>query len=425
MAPERNTSNVTAKSPEAGIVAMAVNLRPPDELLPVPGVRVGSACAGIKQTERDDIALFHFVSGTQIAGVYTQSHFAAAPVLLARARQSQSRAWVVNSGNANAATGEVGGEDAQAVCAQAGRLLRVSAEQVQPFSTGVIGERLPVEKMNSALHQASASLIDTGWLAAAQAIMTTDTLPKGVSARIVVGGVNVTITGIAKGSGMIKPNMATMLAYMACDACVGDGVADMLVRDAVAHSFNRITVDGDTSTNDCFMLACSGQAGNPVIDGRGHPDYATLAAAITELATSLAQNLVRDGEGATKFVTVHVAGAASAEDCLAIAYTVAESPLVKTALFAGDANWGRFCMAIGRAPVAELDANQVQLWLDDVQVAENGLMSSSYTEADGAAVLAQDEFTISIRVGPGTAQETVWTTDLSYDYVRINAEYRT
>ena len=255
--------------------------------------------------------------------------------------------------------------------------------------------------------------------------MTTDTVAKGISRQVQLDGKTITITGIAKGSGMIKPNMATMLAYVACDAKVAPGVADTLIRDAVEHSFNRITVDGDTSTNDCFMLACTGVADNAPITGTDHRDYAPLSAALTEVATILAQSLVRDGEGATKFVTVRVKGGRNADDCLAVAYTIAESPLVKTALFAGDANWGRFCMAIGRAPVDGLDATRVQLWLDDVQVAAQGLMCDSYAEEQGAAVLAQDEFTVTVDLGSGSAEETVWTTDLSYEYVRINAEYRT
>ena len=404
---------------------MAVNLKPIEAILPIAGIRVGTANAGIKQTERQDIALFDFVEGTQVAGVYTQSHFAAAPVLLARERQSTSRSWVVNSGNANAATGDVGVQDAQGVCAHAARLLQLPQEEVQPFSTGVIGERLPVAKMNKALDEASADLRSDGWADAAVAIMTTDTLPKGGSRQLHLGDVVVTISGIAKGSGMIKPNMATMLAYVGCDATVGPGVADMLIRDAVAHSFNRITVDGDTSTNDCFMLACTGQSNHECIDSREHPFYSPLSAAITELAKVLAQSLIRDGEGATKFVTVKVGGGKTSADCLAVAYTVAESPLVKTAMFAGDANWGRFCMAIGRAPTENIDANTVKLWLDDVQVADCGLMCGSYTDNQGAAVMAQDEFVVRIDLGQGDAEETVWTTDLSYDYIRINAEYRT
>ncbi len=404
---------------------MAVNLSAASDLLPVPGVRVGTACAGIKQTQRDDLALFEFAPGTQVAGVYTQSHFAAAPVHLARERQHVSRAWVVNSGNANAATGEVGAQDAKTVCAHAARLLQMSEEEVQPYSTGVIGERLPVEKMQQGLDQAYQALADDGWLAAARAIMTTDTLPKGWSRQLTLDGHTITITGVAKGSGMIKPNMATMLAYVACDANVSATVVNSLIRDAVRYSFNRITVDGDTSTNDCFMLACTGLADQKQIATTDDPNYQVLLAAVVEIATLLAQAIVRDGEGATKFVTVTVKGGVSEADCLSVAYTVAESPLVKTALFAGDANWGRFCMAIGRAPLANLDPNKVQLWLDDVQVAKDGLMDAQYSESRGAAVLAQDEFTITIDLGMGDVTQTIWTTDLSYEYVRINAEYRT
>ncbi len=404
---------------------MAVNLPPARDLLPVPGIRVGTACAGIKQEERDDLAVFDLVTGTEVGGVYTQSHFAAAPVQLSRERQAGATSWVVNSGNANAATGQEGLADARFVCAEAGRLLQKPDREVQPFSTGVIGERLPLERMSKGLRTAFANLSEAGWLAAASAIMTTDTVPKGVSSQIVLDGVTVTLTAIAKGSGMIKPDMATMLAYMGCDARVGPGVAQMLVEDAVARSFNRITVDGDTSTNDCFMLACTQQADHAVITSREHMLYAPLAQAVTQMAERLAQALVRDGEGATKFITVTVSGGATSADCLAVAYTIAESPLVKTAMFAGDANWGRFCMAIGRAPVPHLDPMRVQLWLDEVQVAKDGLMDAGYSEDAGAAVLANDEFTVRVDLGAGEATETVWTTDLSYDYVRINAEYRT
>lgn len=404
---------------------MAVGLAPPGELHPVPGVRIGTAEANVKYSGRLDLALFEFCPGTDTGGVFTQSHFAAAPVVLARSRQHQARSWLVNSGNANAATGKVGEADADATCAHAARLLQVANTQVQPFSTGVIGERLPVEKIQTGIETCYTNLDEDGWLKAAEAIKTTDTVPKGQSRRFLLGGATVTLTGIAKGSGMIKPNMATMLAYMACDARVSQGVAQSIVRQAVQRSFNRITVDGDTSTNDCFMFACTGQADHEEITGPEHPLYATLLAEVTAMATQLAQSLVRDGEGATKFVTVHVRGGASAEDCLNVAYTVAESPLVKTALFAGDANWGRFCMAIGRAPVAELDPSKVSLWLDDVQVAAGGLMCDGYTDAAGSAVLAKDEFVVTIELGGGTAEETVWTTDLSYEYIKINAEYRT
>ena len=404
---------------------MAVNLEPVTHLDPVPGVRIGCTAAEIKYAGRLDLVLFEFCEGTDSGGVFTQSHFAAAPVVLARARQNENRAWLINSGNANAATGEKGELDAQEVCAHAARYLQINEQQVQPFSTGVIGERIPVDRMTQGVARCYENLREDGWLDAAAGIMTTDTVPKGGSKKFELGGETITLTGIAKGSGMIKPNMATMLAYLATDAAVAPGVARMLVQDAVAKSFNRITVDGDTSTSDSFMLACTGQATNDVIDGREHPLYPLLLKEVSDLSLQLAQSLVRDGEGATKFVTVKVSGGASSEDCLAVAYTVAESPLVKTALFAGDANWGRFCMAIGRAPLAELDPNRVSLWLDDVQVAEGGLMSDSYTEEAGSEVLANAEFTVHIDLGAGEAEETIWTTDLSYDYVKINAEYRT
>lgn len=408
---------------------MAVNLAPPSNLLPVPGVHVGAACAEIKQNTRNDLALFEFAEGTQVAGVYTQSHFAAAPVQMARDNETQTnhlcRSWVVNSGNANAATGTEGLSDAGAICAKAARLLQLPDTEVQPFSTGVIGERLPVERMVDALDRCYRDLRPDGWLAAAEAIMTTDTVAKGHSEQIQLDGKTITITGIAKGSGMIKPNMATMLAYMATDANVSGSVVKALVQRSVQKTFNRVTVDGDTSTNDCFMLACTGQADHAVIENTDDPRFDELLAAVTEVAERLAQSLARDGEGATKFITVCVKGGISEEDCLAVAYTIAESPLVKTAMFAGDANWGRFCMAIGRAPTPNVDASKVDVYVDDVQIAEGGLMCGSYTEDAGAAVLAQDEFTITVNLGLGDAEETVWTSDLSYDYVRINAEYRT
>lgn len=406
---------------------MAVNLHSPASLLPISGARAGSACADVKGTGGAglDVAVFSFCEGTDVGGAFTQSHFAAAPVVLARARNSRARAWVVNSGNANAATGEAGLADADAVCRCVARLLELDVAEVQPFSTGVIGERLPVERINQAIDTCHSNLTEDGWLAAADAIMTTDTVRKGKSVEIQLGGRPVSITGIAKGAGMIRPNMATMLAYLATDARVSEGVADLLIQDALAVSFNRITVDGDTSTNDCFMLACTGRAEHEEISGRDHPLYGELLDGVRSVARTLAQSLVRDGEGATKFVTVKVTGAASDADALSVAYTVAESPLVKTALFAGDPNWGRFCMAIGRAPIAQLDTTGVALWLDEVQVADRGLVAQTYAEQAGARVLEQDEFVVHIDLGAGNGEETVWTTDLSYEYVRINAEYRT
>lgn len=404
---------------------MAVNLEQPTNVLAVPGVKLGTASSGTKSVERDDVALVTFSPDTQVAGVYTQSSFAAAPVQLARLREQDCRAWIINSGNANAATGQPGLADAEQICARVAQRIGVNSEQVQPFSTGVIGERLAVPELLDAADRAACDLDESHWEAAARAIMTTDTIPKLVSAKLNLDGTKITVTGMAKGSGMIKPDMATMLSYVACDAKVGSQVAGSLVRDIVEKSFNRITVDGDTSTNDCLMLACTGEASGVYIESADSASYRVLRDGLSAVAKLLAQGIIRDAEGATKFVSVVVEGGNDSDECLAVAYTIAESPLVKTALFAGDANWGRLCMAIGRAPVANLNPDLVEVWLDDVQVASNGLMSDSYTEQAGAQVLAQDEFVIRVGLNRGDVTETVWTSDLSYDYVRINAEYRT
>ena len=402
---------------------MAVNLPQPSGVLAVPGIEIGTGATGLK--DRDDVVVAVMDPQTRVAGVYTQSAFAAPPVELAKTREAKSRVWVINSGNANAATGEPGRHDAEQICAcVADQLAGVDATQVQPFSTGVIGERLNVPLLQQAAQKSTVELKPDGWLAAAKAIMTTDTVAKLVSRRVTLSTGDVVVTGMAKGSGMIKPDMATMLAFVACNAKVAPHLMPVLTKELADQSFNRISVDGDTSTNDCFMLAATGVSDTAEIDSLDHKDFPTLLAGLSEVVQHLAQAIVRDGEGATRFVTVLVTGGVNAQECLEVAYTVAESPLVKTALFAGDANWGRFCMAIGRAQVADLDASKVALWLDDVQVAEGGLMSSSYTEAAGSAVLAQDEFKVTIDLGRGNAEETIWTTDLSYEYVRINAEYR-
>ena len=402
---------------------MAVNLVEPDSLMPVPGVRLAATRTGIKDAPRDDLAVAVFDEGTVIAGVYTQSAFTAPPVDLARERLTPL-AWIVNSGNANAATGQPGRADAIAVCDALAQELGLRGDDIQPFSTGVIGERLNVTKICAAVPALVRSLSPEQWLSFGKAIMTTDTVTKAVSKRISVDGTDITLTGVAKGSGMIKPDMATMLGYIACNASVTPEVLDRMVQEVANGSFNRITVDGDTSTNDCFMLAATGKSEMAAINSASDPRYAVLKQAVLEVAQTLAQAIVRDGEGATKFVTITVAGGEHPQECLEVAYTVAESPLVKTALFAGDANWGRFCMAIGRAAVAELDQSRISLWLDEVQVASGGLMADDYTEDAGTSVLAQDEFRVLIDLGRGDASETVWTTDLSYEYVRINAEYR-
>jgi glutamate N-acetyltransferase/amino-acid N-acetyltransferase len=414
----KSISNVTVEQ-----VPVAVNLSQPTGVLPVPGIELGAAATGLKSG--NDVVVVTLDAQTHVAGVYTQSAFAAPPVVLAKARQADSRAWVINSGNANAATGAPGMHDAEQICASvAQQLPGIDPTDVQPFSTGVIGERLNVPRIQQAVKESVADLRPDGWLSAAEAIMTTDTLPKLVSRRVALASGEIVITGMAKGSGMIKPDMATMLAFVACNAKVSAQLIPVLTKQLADLSFNRISVDGDTSTNDCFMLAATGVSDTAEIESVDHDDFAALFAGLSDVVQHLAQAIVRDGEGATKFVTVRVIGGANASECLEVAYTVAESPLVKTALFAGDANWGRFCMAIGRAQVADLDASKVALWLDEVQVAEAGLMSSTYTEAAGSAVLANDEFQVTIDLGRGEAEETVWTTDLSYEYVRINAEYR-
>jgi glutamate N-acetyltransferase/amino-acid N-acetyltransferase len=406
---------------------MSVNLPTMVELHPVSGVQLASCGAAIKSAGRDDVALMVFAPATTVAGVFTQSGFRAPPVDLAEERIAAGgvRALLINSGNANAATGAEGLEDARALCAQAASALGLDEAAVAPFSTGVIGERLPVEKISTAIDTCAGALRPDGWAAVAGAIMTTDTAPKARSVVVEIDGRRVTITGIAKGSGMIKPDMATMLAYLCFDAAVSSACLQQLVREVADASFNRITIDGDTSTNDSFVLAATGAAGNGLIDDAQSSGYQALREALVSVAALLAQSVVRDGEGATKFVTVKVAGGASEAECLQVAYTVAESPLVKTALFASDPNWGRFCMAIGRAGVAGLDQSQVSVFLDELCFVKQGRQHPDYREADGAGVMAGDELTVRIELGRGDACTEIWTSDLSYEYVRINAEYRT
>lgn len=412
---------------------MAVNLPPLGELHPVPGVTIGTTFAGIKKTSaapppgRQDLVLMLLAEGSTAAGVFTTNAFRAAPVILAEEAIERGgvRALVINSGNANAATAVPGLEDARNVCDAAADAAGVPRGSVLPFSTGVIGVRLPVQRMVEAMPAAVASAAPDRWTEAARAIMTTDTGPKAVSRRVDIGGATVTLTGIAKGAGMIRPDMATMLGFVCTDARIDQACLATLVRRAADASFNRITVDGDTSTNDAFVVCATGQAEHARIESERDPGYTTLAEALTDVARLLAQAIVRDGEGATRFVTVRVEGAATATEALQVAYTIAESPLIKTAIFAGDPNWGRFCMAIGRAGVVDLDTAGVDLFLDDVCVARSGLMADDYREEDGARVMAQPEFTVRVVLGRGDAAETVWTTDLSYEYVKINAEYRT
>lgn len=405
---------------------MAVGDLAMPEMHPVVGVRAGVVEAGIRYRERRDLVLFELASDATVAGVFTQSGFAAAPVQLCRRylQQAGIRYWLINTGNANAGTGELGLQNAlrscQAVAAQTG----VQPEQVLPFSTGVIGEHLPVDRIEAALPAAIAALQADNWVAAASGIMTTDTRPKGASVRFTHEGREYTITGISKGAGMIRPNMATMLAFVATDAAVSRELLQQLLADAVAQSFNRITIDGDTSTNDSCVLVATGAAGNAALTSSQDALYALLREQLCAVFARLAQLIVRDGEGATKFITVRVEGGANSRECCDVAYAVAHSPLIKTAFFASDPNWGRIVAAVGYAGVDGLEQNRVRVWLDDVCIVDKGGRAPDYTEAQGAAVMQQPEITIRIDLGRGVACDTVWTCDLSYDYVRINADYR-
>lgn len=405
---------------------MAVGLGPLPTLHPVPGFELGIASAGIKRPGRKDVVVMRCAEGATVAGVFTLNAFCAAPVILAKQRVAGTvRYLLTNTGNANAGTGEPGLAAAKRTCARLAELAGVDAEAVLPFSTGVIGEPLPVEKIEDALPAALADLKADNWGAAAEGIMTTDTLPKGCSRQFQHEGVTVTVTGISKGAGMIRPNMATMLGYIATDAKVAQNVLQDLLRDAANKSFNRITIDGDTSTNDCCMLVATGRAELPEIRSAEGELFAKLKQAVFEVSMDLAQAIVRDGEGATKFVTVQVNGGASHQECLDVGYAVAHSPLIKTALFASDPNWGRILAAVGRAGVPQLDVSRIDVFLGDVCIAKQGGRAPSYTEDQGAAVMAQPEIGIRIELGRGDCSETIWTTDLSHEYVKINAEYRT
>jgi glutamate N-acetyltransferase/amino-acid N-acetyltransferase len=408
---------------------MAVNLPVPEFLHPVPGVRLGVAEAAIKKPGRKDLLVIALDPGAQVAGVFTRSAFCAAPVQVCRERLADAgngvRALLVNSGNANAATGQGGIDDARATSAAVAKALGCSENAVLPFSTGVIGQRLPVDRMCAAAPVAVSAATPEGWFDAMRAIMTTDTVPKGATRRVkTASGATITVTGIAKGVGMICPDMATLLAFVATDANLTPDATRSALVSAAGASFNCVTVDGDTSTNDACMLVATGRSGSAGIDA-SHPDYAVVLGAITEVCTELAHAVVRDGEGATKFITIEVGGAKSEAEARQVAYSVAHSPLVKTAMFASDANWGRIAMAIGKAGVEGLDQGSISIALDDVQLIERGQPHPAYREELGSAVVAKDEFSIRIGLGRGGAGARVWTCDFSYDYVKINAEYRT
>lgn len=409
---------------------MAVNLVAPDSksLLPVAGIELGFAAAGIRKSGRPDLMLMRLAPGTRVAGVFTQNSFAAAPVQVCRRHLSSGasiRALIVNAGNANCGTGASGLAAAERSCDAVAKLVGCSREEVLPFSTGVILEPLPVDRIEAALPQCVASLSNSSWGEAAEAIMTTDTVAKAASANALIGRRTVSVTGIAKGVGMLAPNMATMLAYVATDAAVSPSVLSSLVRDVADASFNRVTVDGDTSTNDSFVLIATGGAGTPEIVSESGADYAALKAAIDSVAVRLAQAIARDGEGATKFIEIRVEGGASQAEALAAARSIANSPLVKTAFFASDPNLGRLLMAIGNAGIVGLDVSNVNVSLGDVLVVERGGRAASYREEDGARVMKPEEITVRVDLGRGAASAVVWTCDFSYEYVKINAEYRT
>jgi glutamate N-acetyltransferase / amino-acid N-acetyltransferase len=404
---------------------MPVNLSAPvaAQLLPVAGVSLGTAEAGIKRVDRKDLLVIKLDEGATVAGVFTSNRFCAAPVIVAREHLATGkgiRALVVNTGNANAGTGGQGMAAARTTCAELAKLLGCAAEQVLPYSTGVIMEPLPVDKIVAGMPQAVANLSVNNWFDAANAIMTTDIVAKAVSRQIQIGGKTVTVTGMSKGSGMIHPNMATMLGYIATDAAIAQPMLQQMVSAAADRSFNCITVDGDTSTNDALMLMATGKSG-AIIDASNR---AAMQAAVTEVATVLAQAIVRDGEGATKFITIRVEGGRDEAECKKIGYAIAHSPLVKTAFFASDPNLGRILAAIGYAGVSDLDVEKLKLYLDDVLVAENGGRAPSYQEEDGQRVMKQSDITIRVVLNRGPVNATLWTCDFSYDYVKINASYR-
>lgn len=412
---------------------MPVNLlaTPADQLHPVPGVRWGIAEAGIRKAGRKDLSVLLLDEGASVGAVFTQNRFCAAPVQICREHLAKKggqslgiRAMLINTGNANAGTGADGLSRAHASCIALARELNVAPEQILPFSTGVIMEPLPHERIAAGLPAALADAKADNWGRAAEAIMTTDTVAKAFSSRITLGGVPVTITGISKGAGMIRPNMATMLGFLATDACVAQGLMAQLATELAEGSFNRITVDGDTSTNDSFVVIASNQARHAAITSLDSPDGQALKAAMLDIAKKLAQAIVRDGEGATKFITIQVEGGKTAAECRQVAYAIAHSPLVKTAFFASDPNLGRILAAVGYAGIADLDQTHIDLYLDDVLVAQHGGRHPGYVEADGQRVMKQSEITVRVVLGRGQAFDTVWTCDLSYEYVKINADYR-
>lgn len=408
---------------------MSVNLSAPNpaELFPIAGVRIGVTEAGIRKANRKDLTVVLIDAPAAVAGVFTQNRFCAAPVQLCREHLAGSqgiRALLINTGNANAGTGADGLARAHSTCTMLADRLGVSAQQVLPFSTGVIMETLPIERIEAGLDAAIADARVDNWQRAAEAIMTTDTVAKAFGAQVLIDGVPVSITGISKGAGMIHPNMATMLGFMATDACVSPALMQQLATELAEGSFNRITVDGDTSTNDSFVVIATQCAAHAVIESLDSPAGQALRSAMLGVAQKLAQAIIRDGEGATKFISIRVEGGQTQAECLQVAYAIAHSPLVKTAFFASDPNLGRILAAVGYAGIADLDQTGIDLYLDDVLVAQQGGRNPAYREEDGQRVMQQSEITVRVLLGRGTAVDTVWTCDLSHDYVTINADYR-
>jgi glutamate N-acetyltransferase / amino-acid N-acetyltransferase len=408
---------------------MAVNWTAPEaaSLLPVPGVRIGVAEAGVRKANRKDLTVFLLDEGSAVGGVFTQNRYCAAPVQVCRehlAASSAIRAMVINTGNANAGTGAPGLAHARQTCDALAAQLGLQPQQVLPFSTGVIMEPLPVDRIVAGLPAAVADAQPANWLKAAEGIMTTDTVPKAASRQVSIGGRTVTVTGIAKGAGMIRPNMATMLGFVATDACIAPELLPTLAKALADASFNRVTVDGDTSTNDSFVVVATQKAGHAPVTDLSSPEGQALQAAMAEVARTLAHAIVRDGEGATKFIAVRVEGGKNTDECLKVAYAIAHSPLVKTAFFASDPNLGRILAAVGYAGITDLDQSKIELHLDDVHVVTQGGRHPAYQEADGARVMKQSEITIRVGLNRGSVADTVWTCDFSHDYVTINADYR-
>lgn len=404
---------------------MAVGLSAPASLLPIRGIRLATCACGLKAEDKADLLLMVADPATQSAAVFTNNLYCAAPVLIAKdhMQQAASQAFLVNSGNANAGTGPEGHANAIALCEHVADSLDLSVEQVLPFSTGVISEQLPIEQIHDGIEKLLPALAEDNWLDAAHAIMTTDTVAKGVSKQCTINDETITMTGIAKGSGMIHPDMATMLAYIATDAAVDPISLQQEIKTVSDATFNCISVDGDTSTNDAFVVMASGAAGNRLLSPL-HPEWQVFLDALQSVALELAQSIIRDGEGATRFIEIQIDGGATVEDCKQVGFTVAHSPLVKTAFFAGDPNLGRILAAVGRSKVDQLDMQRVSLWIGELSVVEHGKPSQSYNEQQASDIMAMQDVTIRLDLGMGDASSCIWTTDLSYDYVKINAEYR-